>query len=124
MHYRKDSGYFGIDDVSIQDTAALGMELLSNGGFETGNFSSWIHCVQSGSTATGSVQSTASGISYGAYNFTALSGSYYYLGGATVNAEYLSQVFSSIIGNTYIFSFSYVYVGSGSLSSGDFLLSN
>jgi hypothetical protein len=66
---------------------------------------------------------TSSGISYGAYNFTALSGSYDYLGGATVNAEYLSQIIPSVTGNTYIFSFSYVYVGSGTSSSGDFFLS-
>ena len=120
---RRDSGHFGIDDVSIQDTAVLGTELLSNGGFETGTFSSWTHCVQTGSTATGSIQSTSSGISYNGHNFTARSGAYYYLGGATVNTEYLSQTFSSIIGHTYIFSFAYVYVGNGSLSSGDFLLS-
>ncbi|CAF1433851.1 unnamed protein product [Rotaria sordida] len=120
---RRDSGYFGIDDVSIRNAAAPGIELLSNGGFETGDFSSWIHCVQSGSLATGSVQSTSSGITYGSYNFVARSGFYYYLGGATVNAEYLSQTFPSIIGNTYIFSFAYVYAGNGSLNSGDFLLS-
>lgn len=120
---RRDSGYFGIDDVSIRDTAAPTIELLSNGGFENGNFSSWTHCFQTGSPSIGSVESTASGISYGAYTFVARSGNYYYLGGATVNAEYLSQTFPSIIGHTYIFSFSYVYVGSGSLSSGDFLLS-
>ncbi|CAF1382332.1 unnamed protein product [Rotaria sordida] len=111
---RRDSGYFGIDDVSIRNAAAPGIELLSNGGFETGDFSSWIHCVQSGSLATGSVQSTSSGITYGSYNFVARSGFYYYLGGATVNAEYLSQTFPSIIGNTYIFSFAYVYAGNGS----------
>lgn len=120
---RRDFGYFGIDDVSIQDTTALGVELLINGGFELGNFSSWTHCVQSGSTAIGSVQSTSSGISYNGYNFTAQSGSYYYLGGATVNTEYLSQTFPSIIGHTYTFSFAYVYVGNGSLNSGDFFLS-
>jgi hypothetical protein len=120
---RRDFGYFGIDDVSIKNATALGIELLSNGGFETGNFSSWTHCVQSGSTAYGSVQSTSSGISYGGYNFVARSGTYFYLGGATVNAEYLSQTFPSIIGNTYIFSFAYVYAGNGSLNSGDFLLS-
>ncbi|CAF4032313.1 unnamed protein product [Rotaria sordida] len=111
---RRDSEYFGIDDVSIRNAAAPGTELLSNGGFETGDFSSWIHCVQSGSLATGSVQSTSSGITYGSYNFVARSGFYYYLGGATVNAEYLSQTFPSIIGNTYIFSFAYVYAGNGS----------
>lgn len=120
---RRDFGYFGIDDISIRDTTASGVELLSNGGFENGSFSSWIHCVQAGSLAIGSVQSTASGISYNGYPFVANSGNYYYLGGATVNAEYLSQTFSSIIGHTYTFSFVYVYYGSGSLSSGDFLLS-
>jgi hypothetical protein len=120
---RIDVGYFGVDDVSIRDLATPATELLSNGGFETGNFSSWIHCVQSGSTISGSVQSTSSGISYGNYTFVARSGSYYYLGGATVNAEYLSQTFSSIIGHTYNFSFAYVYAGNGSLSSGDFLFS-
>jgi hypothetical protein len=57
---RRASGYFGIDDGSIRDTAAPTIELLSNGGFETGNFFSWTHCVQSGSPATGSVQSTSS----------------------------------------------------------------
>jgi hypothetical protein len=116
-------GYFGIDDVSIVDTAAPSIQLLSNGGFESGNLSSWTHCTQPGSNASGSVESTSSGISYGTYTFTALTGNYYYLGGATVNAEYLSQTFSSVIGHTYNFSFAYVYVGNGSLSSGDFLLS-
>ena len=37
---RRDAGYFGIDDVSIQDAAVPGVELLSNGGFESSNFSS------------------------------------------------------------------------------------
>jgi hypothetical protein len=117
---QRSSVYFGIDDVSIRDTAA---ELLSNGGFETGNFSSWTHCVQSGSLAPGSVQSTASGISYNGYTFAAYSGTYYYLGGALVNAEYLSQTFPSVIGHTYIFSFVYVFVGDRSLTGVDFLLS-
>ncbi|UJR32714.1 hypothetical protein I4U23_020173 [Adineta vaga] len=120
---RRDLGYFGLDDVSIRNTAALGVEILTNGGFESGTLSSWSLCVQSGSTGTGSVQSTANSISYGSLTFAALSGSYYYLGGATVNAEYLTQTFPSVIGNTYKFSFSYVYSGSGLLSSGDFLLS-
>ena len=85
---RRDSGYFGIDDVSIQNAAVPGIELLTNGGFESGNFSSWIHCVQIGSTSSGSIQSTLSGISYGSYTFVAHSGSYYYLGGATIYTEY------------------------------------
>ncbi|CAF1161445.1 unnamed protein product [Adineta steineri] len=121
--FRRVSGYWGVDDVSIRNTASPNTELLTNGGFESGNFSSWTLCIQSGSSGTGSVQSTSSNIAYNNYTFAARSGSYYYLGGAIGQAEYLTQTFSSVIGNSYNFSFAYIYAGSGSLSSGDFLVS-
>ncbi|CAF1089732.1 unnamed protein product [Adineta steineri] len=121
--FRRVSGYWGVDDVSIRNTASPNTELLTNGGFESGNFSSWTLCIQSGSSGTGSVQSTSSNIAYNNYTFAARSGSYYYLGGAIGQAEYITQTFPSVIGNSYNFSFAYIYAGSGSLSSGDFLVS-
>ena len=106
----------------MRDLAAPNTELLVNGGFETGSYSSWIYCNPSSSSAAGTIESTSSHFTYNSYTYAAHSGSYYYLDGAVGNADYLSQIFPTTIGDTYNISFWMLNQGSGSSSSADILL--
>jgi hypothetical protein len=121
---RRQMGYFALDDISARDLANPSVNLIFNGGFQTGTLFPWNYCILTGSSGGGSVQSTANAITYNNYTYTALSGSYYYLGGAATYPGYISQTFPTNIGDQYTtITFSYVYVGNGSQSSDDFMLS-
>ncbi|CAF1594326.1 unnamed protein product [Adineta ricciae] len=117
--FRRQTQYFALDEVSIQDFAALGTELLVNGGFETGSLAPWIYCDQNNANSTGGVQST---FSYNSFNYSPKSGTYYYVGGSTVAADYIMQAFPTIIGHEYQVHMWAMHPGSGSLTSADFFL--
>ena len=70
---------------------ALAADLVSNGGFETGNLTSW---TLSGNTGFSSVQS-----------FAAFTGSFGYRNGAVGSFGVLSQTVATVSGATYAYSF-------------------
>ncbi|UJR14330.1 hypothetical protein I4U23_001326 [Adineta vaga] len=116
---RRQTGYFAMDDISIQDFAALGTELIVNGGFETGDLTSWAYCDQNNATSTGGVYSN---FSYSGFNYFARAGTYYYVGGSTVAADYIMQAFPTITGHRYQVLLWAMHPGSGPSTSGDFFL--
>ncbi|CAF1337843.1 unnamed protein product [Didymodactylos carnosus] len=93
---REDVGYFAVDDISVKNSGDT--ELLTNGGFETGSKTNWFYCNPNGASASGVITSSASNrrTSYSPH-----SGTYFYWDGAVGVADYLSQTFSTIIGQTY-----------------------
>ena len=117
--FRRQTNFFALDEVSIQDFAALGTELLVNGDFETGSLSPWTYCDQNNALPTGGVQST---FSYNSFNFFPKLGTYYYVGGSTIAADYIMQAFPTIIGHRYQVRMWAMHPGSGSLTSADFFL--
>jgi hypothetical protein len=111
--------YFAIDDVSVRDLAAPNTELISNGGFETGNLSSWLYCNQNNASITEGVQSS---LTYKNYSYYPLSGTYYYMGGNNVSADYIVQSFSTQIGHQYNVSLASLLPVGENLTSANFFL--
>lgn len=121
---REDDGYFALDDISVRSVTAPSVELLTNGGFETGSYSPWLYCNPSGASDSGTLKRTSNNFNYGAYTYAAHGGSYYYLDGAVGSADYISQIFSTTIGQTYTISFWMYNQGSGSNSDARIILSH
>jgi len=119
---REDQGFVAIDDVSVRNNAVPSVELIVNGGFETGSVSSWSYC-NPGALQGGMVVTNANYYSYYGYTYDAHSGNYFYQDGAYGAADYLSQTFSTVIGDTYTISYWVDNEGSGSSSSLDVYLS-
>ncbi|CAF1453989.1 unnamed protein product [Adineta steineri] len=91
--FRQDAGGWMLDDVSVYHGTA---QLITNGGFETGNLNAWNY---SGSCFLNKGEAY-SGSSY------AKTGSYYYYDRcALYDGDTISQTFSTIVGNTYVISF-------------------
>ena len=120
---REDNGYYALDDVSVRSTSAPSVELLSNGDFESGSFSPWIHCNPAGSSSPGIIHSTSPAFHYGGYTYAAHGGNFYYLDGAVSYADYLSQLFPTVVGQTYTVSFWLYNQGTGSSSNVEVILS-
>ena len=120
---REDTGYFALDDVSVTSISAPTAELTSNGGFEAGTLSSWIYCNPAGSSFPGTLEQTSSNFSAQGHTYSSHSGSYYYLDGAVGQADYLSQILSTTIGQTYNISFWLYNHGSGSNSNVNLIIS-
>ncbi|CAF4229120.1 unnamed protein product, partial [Adineta steineri] len=89
---RDDPGEWFLDDVSIMDQS--GNELLSNGGFETGDTTDWIYCNPNNGAASGSV---GAGSSY--------DGAYCYIDGVVGVSDYLSQTFTVTPYDNYLITF-------------------
>ncbi len=120
---REDTGYFALDDISVTSISAPTVELLINGGFEAGTLLPWIYCNPSGSSFPGTLEQTSSNFSYQSYTYAAHEGNYYYLDGAVGQADYLSQMFATIIGQTYNISFWLYNHGSGTNSNVNIIIS-
>ncbi len=121
--FREDTGYFALDDVSVRSTSAPAIELLTNGGFETGNLSSWIYCNPAGSSYPGTLEQTSSNFYAEGHTYAAHGGNYYYLDGAVGQADYLSQIVATNIGQTYNISFWLYNYGSGTNSNVNIIIS-
>ncbi|UJR17407.1 hypothetical protein I4U23_004302 [Adineta vaga] len=117
--FRRQTGYFALDNISVQDFTALGTELIVNGDFETGDLTSWAYCDQNNVTSTGGVQST---FSDGSFNYFPKTGTHYYVGGSILAADYIMQTFPTIIGHKYRVFLWAMHPGSGALTSCDFFL--
>ncbi|CAF4217634.1 unnamed protein product [Rotaria sp. Silwood2] len=120
---REDVGFFGLDDISVRSNSASTVELLTNGGFKGGTYSSWIYCNPSGSSYARVLTRTSDYFAYSGTTYSAHSDSYYYLDGAVGKADYISQKFATNIGETYTISFWLFNKGSGSNSDFRIILS-
>jgi hypothetical protein len=107
----------------VRNILAPTVELLINGGFETGNLSSWIYCNPAGSAYPGIIKSTSDNFVARGQTYAAHGGNYYYLDGAVGNADYLSQTWQTNIGATYNISFWLYNQGSGSNSVANIIIS-
>ncbi|UJR19442.1 hypothetical protein I4U23_022572 [Adineta vaga] len=118
---RRETLYFGVDTVSVQDYAALGTELLVNGGFDTGNISPWVYCNQNNQSNTGGVTANNT-ISYNGFTYFSQSGPYFYLGGSNVSADYLTQTVPTTAGHVYRVGIWSMFPGAENLTSTNLFL--
>jgi hypothetical protein len=117
--YLIQTRYFALGNVSVRDLVAANTELILNGGFETGDLKSWRYCNQFNASSTGGVKSN---FSYTGFTYYPQSGTYYYLGGSNISADYIIQSFPTTVGHTYSVSMSSMYIGDGSATSTDLFL--
>ncbi|CAF4226089.1 unnamed protein product [Adineta steineri] len=89
---RNDPAYWYLDDISV--TNSLGIQLLSNGGFELGTLSGWTYCNPSNAPSSGAISSANSH-----------TGSYSYTDGSVGSSDYLSQTFAVVPNNIYSVTF-------------------
>ena len=89
----------------MRSISAPNVELLANGGFDIGNFSSWVYCNPAGATYPGTLKKTSDNFTAYGQLYSAQSGNYFYLDGAVGSDDYISQIFSTNIGSTYNISF-------------------
>ncbi|CAF4073730.1 unnamed protein product [Rotaria sp. Silwood1] len=111
---RRSNGYFALDDIYVRSLTAPNVELTLNGGFELGDLTGWSYCNQNNSSMSGEVKANSSNFTYLSVTFRSQSGSYYYVGGGTTYADYLSQTFSTVIGTLYNVSLWVLISGTGS----------
>lgn len=99
FQFRQDPAYWGLDDISVKNSA--GTEQLANGGFETGTFSGWTTIGATGNTAAGVVRAGTPG----ADPTHTHSGSYTYYDGVVGGVDGIFQSFKTTVGETYTVSF-------------------
>ena len=119
--FRGSNGYFSIDDVSVRNAASPSTENLINGGFEMGNLTGWGICDLFNASTSG-VKSNSSNFSFLGFQYGSRTGSFYYVGGTSNSSDYISQTFSTIVGNLYLVTFAGLSAVNGSASSADFFL--
>ena len=121
--FREDSGCFALDGVSVRSILAPGIELIGNGGFETGTKSSWTYCNPGGAASAGEVMANSAGFFCMSTTYQSKFGSYFYYDGAVGNCDYLYQKFPTHVGETYTISYWLFNLGYASQSSADIMIS-
>jgi len=111
--------YFAVDDISVRDLADPSTELISNGGFETGNLTSWLYCNQNNASI---VEGVKTNLTYNNYSYYPNSGTYYYMGGSNISADYMFQSFPTQIGHQYNVTLAVMLPVGGNFTSSDFFL--
>jgi hypothetical protein len=119
---RRQTGFFALDDLSVRSFTTPSVEILINGGFETGDLTGWSYCNQNNGTNSGGVMANSTHFTYLGVTYYPKSGSYYYVGGSNTSADYISQTFPTTIGQQYTVSFGFMNAGSGPLTSADLFL--
>ncbi|CAF4174221.1 unnamed protein product [Rotaria sp. Silwood2] len=99
---RDDIYYFSLDNITVWNNAAPNTQLLLNGGFKTGILTPWIYCNPQNASHAGQLET--GNVSDGYYTYMPYSGSNFYLDGSVGNTDYLTQTFSTKIGDTYTIS--------------------
>ena len=107
FQFRQDPAFWGLDDISVKNSA--GTNLVANGGFETGNLSSWTLIGQQGLNAAG----TVSGGTVGTAPANNHTGSYHFYDGAVNGVDGIFQSFETTVGQTYTVQFYLANDGGG-----------
>ncbi len=111
--------YFALDSVSVRDFVAPSTEILNNGGFETGDLTSWLYCNQNNASIAEGVKSN---FAFMNYTYYPQAGNYYYLGGSNISADYIIQSFPTQAGHHYTITMAVMYPGTGNFTSANFFL--
>ncbi|CAF3423383.1 unnamed protein product [Rotaria sp. Silwood1] len=106
----------------LNSTAAPTVELIVNNGFETGTLSSWTYCNPSSATAAGEVKQNSDSFQCMTYIHQGQSGTDFYYDGAVGNCDYLIQMFTTIVSQTYTISYWLYNRGSAQPSSADVII--
>ncbi|CAF1090968.1 unnamed protein product [Adineta steineri] len=107
FQFRHDPSTWYLDDVSIYHGA---VQMLTNGGFESGTMSPWVR-----TTPNGACSGWPSQVSTTVHSVSPHTGTYYYIDGSYGCADQISQSFMATAGEIYIVSF---WLQSGSSGSG------
>ncbi|CAF4475550.1 unnamed protein product [Rotaria socialis] len=118
---RQDHYYFALDTISVSGNAAPGTELLINGDFEMGNLTPWLYCNPNNANYAGVVRAT--NYSYSGKTYGPHTGTHFYLDGAVGSPDFISQTFTTIIGDAYSLSFWLYNPSGGTGVSVDILMS-
>ncbi len=90
---RNDPSYWCLDDISVVDPN--GVQLWQDGGFEMSPLTTYYtYCNPNGASASGAITATC-----------AHSGTYSFYDGSVTYSDYLSQTFTTVVGDTYNISF-------------------
>jgi hypothetical protein len=90
---RQDPSYWCLDDISVVDPN--GVQLWQDGGFEMSPLTTYYtYCNPNGAAASGVISTQC-----------VHSGSYSFYDGSVTYSDYLSQAFTTVVGDTYTISF-------------------
>ncbi len=81
-----------------------------------------IESKQGNASNTGGVKANSTNFNYLSFTYYSNSGFYYYVGGSTTSADYISQTFPTVIGEQYMASMWVLNAGNGPLTSADLFL--